>query len=205
MHSGKPAIVNVHVGDSYNHLKLIEEVVDNTEIPISQFWPTHINRNQHLFDAGIVYAKKGGYVDFTASSIPQFFKDGQVKCSIGLKKMLLEGVDISRITFTSDAQGSLPSFDENGNFTGLSVGKVASLYTELRDSVLNEKIPLEIAVKVVTENPAKILKLEHKGAIAEGKDADLVLLNKDYSIDKVIALGNVMVENGKAVVKGTFE
>lgn len=59
MLSGKAGIVNVHVGDSYDHLKLLEDIAENTDIPIKQFYPTHINRNPHLFEAGIRYAKKG--------------------------------------------------------------------------------------------------------------------------------------------------
>ena len=45
MLSGKSGIVNIHVGDSYDHLQLIEQVVETTDIPIKQFYPTHVNRN----------------------------------------------------------------------------------------------------------------------------------------------------------------
>jgi beta-aspartyl-dipeptidase (metallo-type) len=204
--SGKSGIVNIHVGDSLEHLQILETIVDTTEIPIRQFYPTHINRNHHLFEAGIQYAKKGGYVDFTTSSIPQFIERGEVKCSAGLKRMLNAGVDISQITFTSDAQGSLPSFDENGEIIGLQVGKVASLYKEVRDAIVDEGIEPEIAFQVITKNPATILKLHDKGTIEEGKDADLVFLNKaDLTIETVFANGRMMVENGSAIVKGTFE
>jgi beta-aspartyl-dipeptidase (metallo-type) len=204
--SGKSGIVNVHVGDSFDHLKLIYEVVEKTDIPIRQFYPTHINRNPHLFEEGIRYAKKGGYVDFTTSSIPKFFAEGEVKCSIGLRRMLDADVDISQITFTSDGQASLPDFDENGELLGLKIGRVSTLYKEVRDAVLEGGIPLETALRVITQNPATILKLNQKGTIVIGKDADLVFLNKeDYTIDTVMAMGKVMVENGKAIVKGTFE
>ncbi|PLR81199.1 beta-aspartyl-peptidase [Bacillus canaveralius] len=204
--SGKAGIVNVHVGDSLDHLNIIEEVVEKTDIPIRQFYPTHINRNPHLFAEGINYAKKGGYVDFTTSSIPKFLEEGEVKCSKGLKRMLDAGVDISQITFTSDGQASLPEFNANGEFTRLKIGKVSTLYKEVRDTVLDEGISLDQAIRVITENPATILKLKEKGTIQEGKDADLVLLTKtDYRIDTVIALGQVMVEKGEPTVKGTFE
>ena len=206
MLSGKSGIVNVHVGDSYDHLKLIEKVVETTDIPIKQFYPTHINRNSHLFQEGIRFAKAGGYVDFTTSSIPKFFSDGEVKCSIGLRTMLEEGVDGSLITFTSDAQGSLPEFNENGEFIGLQIGKVSSLYREVKDAIVKENVSIEDALRVITQNPATILKLYRKGMIAEGKDADIVLLNKTtLEIETVIALGKVMVENGQAIIKGTFE
>jgi len=206
MLSGKSGIVNIHVGDSKNHLKLIEEVVEKTDIPLRQFYPTHINRNQQLFEAGIRYAQKGGYVDFTTSTIPKFQKEGEVKCSIALQRMLNSNVDVSRITFTSDAQGSLPDFDYSGDLVGLKIGRISSLYEEVRDCILNESVPTELALRVITQNPAEILKLKQKGKVEVGRDADLVLLGKnDLVIDSVISRGKVMVENGKAIVKGTFE
>jgi beta-aspartyl-dipeptidase (metallo-type) len=206
MLSGKAGVVNIHLGDSKSMLSLIEKVIESTDLPISQFYPTHINRNSYVFEAGIDYAKKGGYVDFTTSTTKQFIEEGEVKCSAGLKRMLDAGVPIEHITFTSDAQGSLPAFNERGEFTGLRIGKVNSLYKEVRDAVLHEGIPLETALQTITSNPAQVLKLKEKGVLAEGLHADLVLLNKDdLNIDSVIALGQVMVQDGKAVIKGTFE
>ncbi|GAM11964.1 beta-aspartyl-peptidase [Mesobacillus selenatarsenatis] len=205
MLSGKSGIVNVHVGDSPDHLKVIEQVVENTDIPIRQFYPTHINRNPHLFEAGIEYAKKGGWVDFTTSSIPKFLEEGEVKCSVALKRMLEAGVDIGQITFTSDGQASLPDFDKNGELIGLQIGQVSSLYEAVKDAVLNEGIPLETAIRVITANPAAILKLKQKGRIENGHDADIVLLDDNFDIDTVIAMGKVMVENRVPLVRGTFE
>ncbi|RBP88760.1 beta-aspartyl-dipeptidase (metallo-type) [Cytobacillus firmus] len=206
MLSGKAGIVNVHVGDSYDHLKLLEDVVEKTDIPIKQFYPTHINRNPHLFEAGIRYAKKGGYVDFTTSSIPKFLEEGEVKCSKALRFMLDEGIPAGQITFTSDGQASLPDFNEQGELIGLQIGKVSTLFSEVRDAILQEGVSIEKALSVITENPASILKLYQKGRIEEGKDADLVLLKKEtLAIETVFSLGRKMVEDGKAVVKGTFE
>jgi len=206
MLSGKSGVVNIHVGDSEDHLQLIETVVEKTDIPLRQFYPTHINRNQSLFEAGIRYAQKGGYVDFTTSSIPKFQKEGEVKCSIALRRMLEANVDVSRITFTSDAQGSLPDFDSSGELIGLKIGRISSLYKEVRDSILKENVPIELALRVITHNPAEILKLKQKGKVEVGRDADLVLLRKDdLKIDSVIAQGQLMVDHGEAIVKGTFE
>nr|WP_286181184.1 beta-aspartyl-peptidase [Bacillus sp. ISL-37] len=205
MLSGKSGIVNVHVGDSHDHLKVIEQVIENTDIPIRQFYPTHMNRNPHLFEAGIEYAKKGGWIDFTTSSIPKFLEEGEVKCSVALKRMLEAGVDIGQITFTSDGQASLPDFDKNGELIGLQIGQVSSLYEAVKDAVLNEGIPLETAIRVITANPAAILKLKQKGRIEAGHDADIVLLDDNFDIDTVIAMGKVMVENRVLLVSGTFE
>lgn len=204
--SGKAGIIEVHVGDGDGKLSLLHEIADKTNIPIRHLHPTHINRNEELFKAGIDYAKRGGYVDFTTSTIPQFLEEGEVKCSKALRTMLDAGVPVGHITFSSDGQASLPFFDSNGEFAGLQVGKVSSLFNEVRDSVLEEGIPLETALEVITSNPSHVLKLSNKGSIQTGKDADIVLLQKDtLAISTVIARGQVMVEKGITLIKGTFE
>ncbi len=204
--SGKAGLIEIHVGDGVEKLSLLEEIIEKTEIPARHFHPTHINRNKELFDAGITYAKKGGYVDLTTSTIPQFLEEGEVKCSTGLRLMLEKDIPISSITFSSDGQASLPYFDERGEFKGLKVGKTASLFREVRDAVLNEKVPLEQAIQVITSNPAQVLKLPQKGNIQKGKDADLVILDKEtITIQTVIAKGQIMVAQGSPLVKGTFE
>ena len=69
---------------------------------------------------------------------------------------------------------------------------------KLKNAILIEKIPLKIAIKMITSNPADILKLNNKGRIQKGKDADITILNKDdLTIDTVIAMGKVMVRNGQ--------
>ncbi|KML31766.1 beta-aspartyl-peptidase [Priestia aryabhattai] len=204
--SGKAGILEIHVGDGERKLSLMNQIADKTDLPIRQFHPTHINRNEELFKEGIQFAKRGGYVDFTTSTIPHFLEEGEVKCSKGLRIMLEEKVAIDSITFSSDGNASLPFFDDNGDYKGLQVGKVSSLFQEVRDAVLEESIPLETALQVITSNPAKVLKLSNKGHIQPGKDADLVLLDKEtLTIKTVFAQGKVMVKDGVPVVKGTFE
>lgn len=204
--SGKAGIVNVHMGDGKRMLNLIEEIVEETEIPIRQFYPTHMNRNRELFMKAIEHGKKGGIVDFTTSTIDKFLEEGEAKCSRALRMMIDEGVAINNITFTSDGQGSLPNFDENGELIGLQIGKVTSLYKEVRDAIKDEGIDISNAIRVITSNPADILKLNNKGYIDEGKDADIVLLNKeDLKIDTVIAMGKIMIQNNEIKVRGIFE
>ncbi|WP_100333316.1 beta-aspartyl-peptidase [Bacillus alkalisoli] len=206
MLSGKAGIVNIHIGDSESKLSLLSDVIKNTDLPIKQFLPTHINRNRKLFEAGIEYAKRGGYVDFTTSSIAKFIENGEVKCSNGLKEMLENGVSIEQITFSSDGQASLPEFNHNGEFVGLQVGRVTSLYKEVKDAIVHEGIDIEVALKVITSNPANVLKLSQKGTIEVGKDADIIFINKDsFEIETVIAQGKLMMHENKLLVKGTFE
>ena len=65
---------------------------------------------------------------------------------------------------------------------------------------------MDKALRTITSNPANILKLSNKGCIKEGMDGDIVLLDKTtLEIDTVIAMGRIMVLEGEAIVKGTFE
>ncbi|MGM0411216.1 MAG: beta-aspartyl-peptidase [Bacillota bacterium] len=204
--ANKAGIVNVHIGDGDRYLSFLEEIVDKTEIPRKQFISTHINRNIDLLEKGVDYALKGGLVDFTTSSSNDIYENKITKPSNSLKYYLEKGVNINNITFTSDGQGSLPEFNEEGEFVGLKVGKVSSLFKEVRDAVLKENIDLDKALKVITENPAQNLELKNKGKLKEEKDADLVILDsKDFKIKTVIAKGKVMLENENLKQKGTFE
>ena len=59
--------------------------------------------------------------------------------------------------------------------------------------------PLDVAIKTVTENPAKLLDIEdRKGTIAVGKDADLVILDRDYSVWSTIVGGKLIADCGFA-------
>lgn len=204
--SGKAGVVNMHMGDGDRQLDFIEEIVNTTEIPITQFLPTHMGRSKKLFLRSIEYAKKGGIVDFTTSSDKDSLEKRDTKPSKALKTLLDEGVSPNNITFSSDGQGSLPKFDEQGNFTGLGIGKVMSLYGEVRDAIIEEKVSMDIALRPITANPANALKLANKGYIKEGLDGDIVILDKDnLEIETVIAMGKTMVFNKEVIVKGTFE
>ena len=198
--------VNFHIGDSPRMMDILEQVVENTEIPVKNIVPTHMNRNEFLFEKGMEYAKNGGIIDLTTSSIPGFIEEGEVKCSSALKIMIEEGVPMENVTMSSDGQGSLPEFDSQGRVTGISVGKVTSLYKEVQDAILVDKVPVEAAIMTVTSNPASVYKLRGKGSLIEGFDADIVLVDADtFDIDTVIAKGRIMVKNREVIVKGTFE
>jgi len=204
--SGKAGAVNVHLGNGERRLQYLVRMIKETEIPIKQVIPTHINRETSLFEAGIEFAKLGGIIDFTTSSDPDHLEKDEVKASTALKIALERGIPIEQIQFTSDGQGSLPIFNKKREFIGLGIGSTKSLYIEVRDAVLKDGVDLEVALKVITSNVATHLKLFNKGLVKEGKDADLVIVNKsDLTIQKVFAKGIEMVSEGEVLVKGTFE
>ncbi|HKL10743.1 MAG TPA: beta-aspartyl-peptidase [Clostridia bacterium] len=195
MLSGKAGIVNLHIGDGKKGLSLLSEILDETDLPKGQLYPTHTNRSERVFMEAVEYALKGGTVDMTASTTEHFIKEGEVPCAKGLARMLDAGVPIQNITFTSDGGGSLPIFDENGEYVGMSSANVSSLLEAVFKAVNEENVPLEQAIRAATSNPAGILKLKRKGEIKEGWDADIIILDeKDFSIKTVISNGKILLQ-----------
>lgn len=204
--SGKSGVINVHLGEGMRRLKYLFDLLEKTEIPPEQLLPTHINRNLELFKMGMEYVDKGGYIDLTTSCDLEHMENGELRAGEGLKKFLDNGLSIDHVTFSSDGNGSMPRFDENGKLAGLGICSVSSLYREVKFAIDECDVSIEKAISVITSNVAKLLKLKNKGSIEIGKDADIVLVDKDnLEIDMVFSKGRIMVEKGKAIIKGTFE
>ncbi len=196
MLAGKSGIVSIHVGDEPAKLSKLQRVVEQTDIPISQFYPTHINRNASLLEAGFEFAKQGGYIDFTTSTTEQIIAQGEIPAAKALTLAVEKGIDINQLTMSSDGNASLPTFDQQGNLIELTVGQVKSLHQSMVDAVKQYHLSFELALTSITQSPAQILKLKSKGKIAVGNDADInVLNNESLAIEMVIAKGKKVVEN----------
>ena len=76
-------------------------------------------------------------------------------------------------------------------------GSVATADRLIRTMIGLADVPLEEAIRMITHTPARILKIDKtKGSIEIGKEADLVLFDKDINI-------NTTIINGKVVYKKT--
>lgn len=191
MIGGKAGIINMHMGDARDPFRPLHDIVANSEMGYKQFIPTHCNRNDYIFEDAKEYGKKG-FVDITTSSYP-YYKDEEIKPSTALRLLLESGVPIKHITFTSDACGSLPGFDpETGKLIKIEMGLPDSVLREIKESVTQEGIALEVALQVATSNPADILKLTGKGHIAEGFDADILVMDADFNIVYLMANGKMV-------------
>ncbi len=204
MLGGKAGIINIHMGDAQNPFQPIHDAVAKSELNYKQFFPTHCNRNDYIFEDSKEYGKKG-WVDITTSSYP-YFPQYEIKPSKCIKLLTDAGVPLEHITFTSDACGSLPDFDPvTGELKQLEMGLPNANLREVADAVTQEGIPLENALKVVTSNPADVLKLKQKGRIKVGNDADILLFDGEMKIKFMIAMGEFMSKEYKAVRKGAYE
>ena len=78
---------------------------------------------------------------------------------------------------------------------GTLIGTAMGLNQMLARFMTFTGCPLAVAIRTVTENPAKLLGLEaSKGSIAPGKDADLVLLEDDLSVSETILAGRTVFQ-----------
>lgn len=206
MLGSKAGIVHLHLGEGKSRLDLVFQALEHSDLPVSQFVPTHMNRQSELLQQAVEFTKLGGTIDLTAGIEPENASPGALNISNSLKFLKKAGVSFNQVTISSDGNGSLPQFDTHGEITGMSVGSVGVLWHDLKKAIINDVISFEEGIRMVTVNVARILKIfPNKGTLAEGSDADLVLLNHRLEIVKVFARGRLMVDNGIPVIKGTFE
>ena len=179
MLAGKSGTVLVHCGEAPEGLALLREASSRWPVPIKQWHPTHVNRNARLLADGFAFVREGGSIDFTTSSTPDFVAAGEIPAALALADALAAGLPIERLTMSSDGQASLPHFDAQGRLVSLEVAPISSLLSSVREAVELHRLPLATALAAATSSPAAVWGLAHKGRIAPGLDADLILLDRD--------------------------
>ena len=200
MLSGKPGIVTLHMGDSKKGLGPVFEALDESEIPVTVFRPTHVNRNQWLLKEAYEYLGMGGYIDFTC------MPNSDLTPGVCIRNAIEQGLPTGRITISSDGHGSWSNYAEDGSLLEIGVSGVDALWRELISMVKTQEFTLEEALAYVTGNVAEALGLAgKKGCIAKGADADLLLMDAEMNLQTVIAGGTVFMNGGTIVKKGTYE
>lgn len=202
MMTGKAGIVHLHLGDGARGLDLVRRALDGSELPVTVFHPTHVNRRRALFDEACDLARSGMTIDITA--FPVGADEDAWSADEALVRYLDGGHPPACVTVSTDAGGCLPVFGADGRVAAMDVGRPAALSATLT-ALLRREEPLERVLPPFTSNVARVLLLRNKGQIAVGADADLVVLADDGAIRDVMALGRWHVRAGKPVVHGTFE
>jgi len=195
MLGGKPGIVHLHVGRGTGGLAPVFDVLNRTDLPITQFLPTHMARPSLLED-GIRFLKRGGSIDLTAR--PERRGDGEMTETVG--QLAQSGIDLGRVSLSSDGNGSMPQFNERGDLVGMTAGKVSALHETFAHLVHEKTLPLPEALALVTANPAARLGLSGRaGTLQAGARADVVLLDADLRVEAVLCAGTLLVHNGNPV------
>lgn len=79
--------------------------------------------------------------------------------------------------------------------TGVRAGSTLTTAQALRNLVKFTGRPVEDVLPLLTENPARLLRMDDcKGSLAPGKDADVVLLADDLSVRATIVRGDVVYD-----------
>ena len=202
MLSGKAGFVCLHMGGDDRALSPVFEALERTSIPVKTFQPTHVGRAKKLQEDAFKLAKMGGTIDFTCGQFEEKIKE----LAASLRAAKEAGVPMDKVTISSDGQGSWSNYDAAGNLTEMGVSSVDTMYRQVVYQVQNENMSLEEALSLGTRYVAKALEVyPKKGAVHEGSDADVLVLNGDLSMNTVIARGSLMMQDGVLLKKGTYE
>jgi N-acetylglucosamine-6-phosphate deacetylase len=83
---------------------------------------------------------------------------------------------------------------ENGTLAGSTL----TMEKAVKNMVDLVGVPITDAVRMASLNGAKVLGLEHrKGILAVGKDADLVVLDKDFEVQMTVCEGTLKYDRGR--------
>ncbi len=198
MISGKSGHVTIHMGGGKLLFDQINDALEHSNLPITIFRPTHVNRDDKLFEEALKFAERGGYIDIT-SGMSRKLTDAKAY------QMAKERNVLDRITYSSDGFGSWSNYDKEGNLVEIGYSPVDTGIKSIREIVESGE-KLEDAIKPFTSNVAKVLKLDREvGYVKEGYLANLVALNDDLEIETVISEGQVMMKDKKLLKKGTYE
>jgi beta-aspartyl-dipeptidase (metallo-type) len=173
MLSRKAGVTHFHVGAREQGLALLRMLLDHYDTQPAWLYPTHIERNETLMREAIALTTLGAFVDVDTveEDLPRW-----------LRFYLEEGGDPNQLTVSSDASLSSPH----------------TLYKQIRACICEHGFPPAQVLALVTTNTAKVLKLDTKGELAPGKDADVLVLRKgSLEIVEVIARGRRLVRSGQ--------
>lgn len=198
MIASKKGILHIHLGAMESKLDVLFEVVHDYHFPIEHISPTHVGRTKDLFDAAIIFAKEGGMIDITtgASKYTDPWKS--------IVYALDQGVDMGKMTFSSDGNAGLDKKDENGNVIGF---RRAPIDQNLAQALALHKeggLSFGEAIKPATVNPAINLGLKNKGRITAGADGDFCLIDDDLNLSAVVAKGVVKMKQGSLTFQDNF-
>ncbi len=72
-------------------------------------------------------------------------------------------------------------------------GSIATMDRLIRTLVQKAGIPLDDAIRMISETPSKIMKVyDRKGSLEKGKDADIIFLDDELNLKAVISMGKIV-------------
>jgi beta-aspartyl-dipeptidase (metallo-type) len=175
--TGKCGLAHFHVGEESVRLQPLRDLVEDYQVKCDWLFPTHVQRNEKLLDEAIELATEGAFVNMDV-------------VEEDLDKWLRYYVDhagpLDKLSVSSDMDSSTPEI----------------FYGQLCGLVVEHGFSLDMVLPLFTSNTARTLKLEKKGRVAAGHDADVVLLGQpDLDVRCVIAGGQILFRDGLSIVR----
>lgn len=190
--SGKVGELHMHTGGlGKSRLKPIFEILDELEIPITTFRPTHCG---NLVDDAIKFMNMGGFADFTVGDETPEVLD-----------YVMKKAPIDRITLSSDSNGSMPIWNDKKEMVGIGAGKISDLFMNIK--ILSQKYnrKLDDVQNLVSKNVSRALNISNiTGEIKEGLSCDLIALDEDLNITDVFSKGVHELRDSKVLRKTNF-
>jgi beta-aspartyl-dipeptidase (metallo-type) len=178
--SGKAGVTHFHVGEEKTRLQPLRDLVEQFQVKTELLYPTHVQRNDKLLREAIDFANAGAHLDFDVVN---------EDLAKWLDFYIENGGPLERLTISSDSDSSTPDI----------------FYSQLCGLVVKHGYSLDQVLPLVTSNTASVLKLEKKGCLEVGKDADVLLVERGtLDIRHVIARGRRMVSDGEPIVREKF-
>ena len=190
--SGKGGVLHIHLGAEETGIAQLIDIVKQHPKFADYLSPTHLIRTRPLFEQALEFASLGGMVDFSTGGTKFDQPRNCVMEAVG------RGISI-------DGHGGVR---RENPVTGEVIYRPAPLDLNYREMTLLVKdcgMALDDALKLITANPARNLKLKSKGRIAVGMDADLCFLDDKLTLRHVMAMGDMAMVSQKILMKGRYE
>jgi len=186
MTARKAGMLHIHMGALDTGISQLFDIVKRYPRLRPHISITHCGRSEKLFKESCEWAKMGSYIDLTTGGSSYLASREDL-----VIKALELGVSVDNITLSTDGGGGIRHIDPKTGEEWYGTATVDCNLVMLVNLVTKYGIKFEDALKFLTTNIAREYGFTTKGQVAPGFDADLLIWNDDYSLNKVIAKGKV--------------
>jgi beta-aspartyl-dipeptidase (metallo-type) len=178
--SAKCGVTHFHMGSGQKKMDLLFDLLENYDVKPESIFPTHTNRTLPLLKQAAELTRKKVTVNMDVT-------DQNLISS--LTKFLEFNGDLKYMTLSTDAAIMAP----------------CTMLTQLQFVYSKLKWPPEKWLPLCTSQTADYLKLKYKGRIEKGRDADIIVLDRETAqLIFVIAKGKVLMRDRHIVFKETW-
>lgn len=197
---GKPGFLQIHLGANGNAWKnSFLKILKDSHIPFSRVVFTHANRSSDTFNVFADYLKEGGYIDLTTSYTPEE-RPGSLTVLESIQGLVSKNIPLERVTLSSDSNATRILPDKTMKYL-----PVKTIFEVTRKLCQSGVIPMDQAVSLVTRNAAQVIGCSRKkGSLEVGKDADLIILNRDFELEAVLLKGVWAKKKGVTLISDPF-